>query len=141
MLSNYVALPYGSSPATAKGVEQLNSYLDPEGDPVRAVFEAGYEYAPAFALASFSDGFDPMHLPRMAGIPSVIKLITQTAFTFPTAESCTLTLRSGSVDFESIMVAIQESISSRECPTGVYILQEGVFLARDGVVLPFEPGN
>jgi hypothetical protein len=141
MLSNYVALPYGSSPATAKGIEQLNSYLDPEGDPVRAVFEAGYEYAPAFALASFSDGFDPMHLPRMAGIPSVVKLITKTASNFPTAESCTLILTSGSADFDSILAAIQQNITNGICHEGIYILEEGVFIVRDGNALPFEPGN
>lgn len=141
LLSNYIALPYGSSPATDKGKEQLTSYLDPEGDPVRAVFEAGYEHAPAFAAPPFSDKFDPMHFPRMAAIPSVIKLITETASTFPSAESCMLTLPTGSPDVKSIMDAIQQSISSGLCPTGVYILEEGVFIARDGAVRPCDPGN
>ena len=141
LLSNYVALPYGSWPVSDRGVDQLISYLDPEGDPVRAVFEAGYEYTPAFASPPFSDGFDPMQLPRMAAIPSVIKLITETAPPFPSAESCTLTLPSVSADVESITDAIEQSIASGLCPAGVYILEEGVFIARDGKVLPFDPLN
>ena len=141
LLSNYVALPYGSWPVSDRGVDQLISYLDPEGDPVRAIFEAGYEYTPAFASPPFSDGFDPMHIPRMAGIPSVINLINENATSYPSAESCTLTLTSDSADFDSIQAAIQESISSGECPSGVYILEEGVFIARDGKVLPFDPDS
>ena len=141
LLSNFVALPYGSWPATERGKEELTSCLDPEGDPVRAIFEAGYEYTPTFAEPTFANEFDPMHLPRMAAIPSVIKLITQTASTFPTAESCTLTLTTCSADFDSIKAAIQERISSGECPSGVYILEEGVFMARDGVVVAFDPVN
>lgn len=141
LLSNYVALPYGSSPITDKGKQLLISYVDPEGDPVRAVFEAGYEYTPAFALAPFSAGFNPMHVPRMAAIPSVIKLITEKASTFPSAERCELTVVMGSPDIESIVAAIEQQIASGQCPEGVYILDEGVFIARDGVVLPFNSEN
>ena len=141
LLSNYVALPYGSWPVSDRGVDQLISYLDPEGDPVRAIFEAGYEYTPAFASPPFSDGFDPMHIPRMAGIPSVINLINENATSYPSAESCTLTLPSGSPDIESITAAIDQSIASGLCPAGVYILEEGVFIARDGKVLPFDPDS
>ena len=136
-LSNYIALPYGSWPVSDKGNRLLTSYLDTEGDPVRAIFEAGYEYTPAFALPPFSDGFDPMHLPRMAAIPSIIKLITETASTFPSAESCVLTLLAGHSDSQSIMAAIQQSIAGKLCPAGVYILDEGIFFARDGTVTPY----
>jgi len=138
-LSNYIALPYGSWPVSDKGIDQLTSYQNPEGDPVRAVFEAGYEYSPAFALPPFSDQFDPMHLPRMAAIPSIIKLITETASTFPSAESCVLTLSAGHSDSQSIMAAIQQSIAGKLCPAGVYILDEGIFFARDGSVVPYSP--
>ncbi len=138
-LSNYIALPYGSWPVSDKGIDQLTSYQNPEGDPVRAVFEAGYEYSPAFALPPFSDQFDPMHLPRMAAIPSIIKLITETASTFPAAESCVLTLSAGHSDSQSIMAAIQQSIAGKLCPAGVYILDEGIFFARDGSVVPYSP--
>jgi hypothetical protein len=141
LLSNYIALPYGSFPATDKGNTLLTSYLDPEGDPVRAVFGAGYEYAPAFASPPFSDEFDPMHLPRMAAIPSIIKLIAETASTFPSALSCTLTLPAASPDVQSIMAAIQQKITSGLCPEGVYMLEDGVFIAREGAVSPYSPGN
>lgn len=141
LLSNYIALPFGSWPVSDEGIEQLTSYLDPEGRAVRAIFEAGYEYAPAFAAAPFSDAFDPMHLPRMAAIPSVIKLVTKNSSTYPSAESCQLILRSGVANNDSILAAIQESISCGECPVGVYILEEGIFIARDGKVLPFDPDS
>ncbi len=108
---------------------------------MRAVFEAGYEYSPAFASPAFSDGFDPMHTPRMAAIPSVIKLITENAPSYPSADSCELTLPTGSPDIESITAAIQQNISAALCPAGVYILEEGVFITRDGVVTPYIPGN
>lgn len=141
LLSNYVALPYGSSPTTDKGKELLTSYKDPEGKTVRAVFGAGYEYAPAFAPPPFSDGFDPMHLPRMTAIPSVIKLITETSSTFPSAQSCTLSLPTGFLDAQTIMVAIDHSISSGLCPVGVYVLEEGIFIAQEDSVEPFVTGN
>ncbi len=141
LLSNYIGLPYGSWPATDEGIDQLTSYLDPECDRVRGIFEAGYEYSPAFAAPAFSDAFDPLHLPRMAAIPSVIRLITQRAAAFPSAEVCTLTLTMGSTETESIMNAIRHHISDGLCPVGVYVMDEGVFLARDGTVMPFHQGN
>lgn len=141
LLSNYVALPYGSAPRTEKGWQQLTTYINPEGDPVRAVFEAGYEYSPAFASPPFSNTFDPMHLPRMAAIPSIIHLISQKASSFPAAENCTLTLTTGSPDAQSIMDAIEQSISSGLCPSGVYVLDEGIFLSNDDVVIPFAPNK
>lgn len=141
LLSNYVALPYGRSPITDKGKQLLISYVDPEGDPVRAVFEAGYEYAPAFASVPFSAGFNPMHVPRMAAIPSVIKLITEKASTFPSAERCEFTVVMGFPNIELIVAAIEQQIASGQCPEGVYILDEGVFIARDGAVKSYKPGN
>lgn len=141
LLSNYVALPYGSWPVSDRGIEQMISYLDPEDDPVRAVFEAGYEYAPAFASPPFSDGFNPMHLPRMAAIPSVIRYITDKAFTFPSAASCMLTLPTESPDAQTIMVAIQQNIDNGLCPMGVYVLEDSIFIARDGSVFLYNPSK
>jgi len=77
----------------------------------------------------------------MAAIPSVIKLITENASTFPSAESCTVTLPTASMDAQSIMAAIQQNISGGLCPEGIYILEEGVFIARDGAVTPYSPTN
>lgn len=141
LLSNYVALPYGKYPVWEKGRQLLSAYQNPEGQPVRAIFAAGYEYAPAFAQPPFADGFDPMRLPRMAAIPSVLKLVNDEAPDFPSAQTCNLTLPSGSADMQAIMDAIQQNISSGECSVGVYVLEEGVFLARGESVEPFIPGE
>lgn len=133
LISNYVALPYGIAPATDKGWQLLTTYADPEGKPVRAIFEAGYEYQPAYASPSFSANFDPLHLPRMAALPSVIQLITKTAPTFPLAQHCALTIHSANPDDDAIISAIQAQISSGSCQPGVYILEQGIFIARDSV--------
>lgn len=141
LLSNYVALPYGKYPAWEKGRQLLTAYQNPEGQPVRAIFAAGYEYAPAFAQPPFADGFDPMRLPRMAAIPSVLKLVNDEAPNFPSAQTCSLTLPTGSPDLKAITEAITKSIADGLCPEGVYVLEEGVFLAREGSVEPFIPGE
>ena len=140
LISNYIALPYGSYPSTEKGMQYLTAYLNPEGKPVRAVFGAGYEYRPAFASPPFTAGFDPLHIPRMAAIPSVINLITHVATTFPIAESCALTLPAGKADPQSISAAIQEAIANGTCPEGAYILDEGIFLAQGGAVSSYSSG-
>ena len=121
-------------------MQQLTAYLNPEGKPVRAVFGAGYEYRPAFASPPFTAGFDPLHIPRMAAIPSVINLITHVATTFPIAESCALTLPAGKADPQSISAAIQEAIANGSCPEGAYILDEGIFLAQGGAVSSYSSG-
>jgi len=138
-LSNYIALPYGSAPCTENGRQLLRSYENPEGSPVRAVFEAGYEYQPTYATAPFSAGFDPMHLPRMAAIPSVIRLITKGASTFPAALSCELTVFSAAPDDEAILGAIQQQISDEACPEGVYILDQGIFIASNNSFTRYSP--
>lgn len=136
-LSNYIALPYGSAPCTEKGVQLLTSYVNPEGSPVRAVFEAGYEYKPTYSSAPFSAGFDPMHLPRMAAIPSVIRLITEKATSFPAAQTCELTVPSTAADNKVILHAIEQQVSNGSCPEGVYILEQGIFIARGSDVTQY----
>jgi len=75
----------------------------------------------------------------MAAIPSVLKLVNDESSDFPSAQTCNLILPSGSADMQAIMDAIQQNISSGECSVGVYVLEEGVFLAQDGDVLIFRP--
>lgn len=140
-LSNYIALPYGSWPASENGRQTVKTYVNPEGSPVRAVFEAGYEYKPSFAKAPFSTGFDPMHLPRMAAIWSVIKHITDLSPSFPTAQSCQLSVDSADPTDQAVLNAIQQQISAGVCPEGVYILSQDVFIARGGTFQRFVPAH
>jgi len=77
----------------------------------------------------------------MAAIPSVLKLVNDEAQNFPSAQTCSLTLPTGSPDLKAITEAITKSIADGLCPEGVYVLEEGVFLAREGSVEPFIPGE
>lgn len=134
LINNYIALPYGNWPVTEAGKELLMGYVDPEGKPVRAIFEAGYEYQPAFAGAPFSDSFDPMHIPRMAAITKIIDLVIQEAENFPIAQQCSLLLAVENQDESVVAEAILQSISRGDCPEGVFILGDEIFIARDDTV-------
>lgn len=136
-ISNYIALPYGIWPADNPGIEALKSYTDPEGQPVRAIFEAGYEYRPTFALAPFSEGFDPMRLPRMAGIIASINFIVEQAETLPTAETCTLVFEDANQapTIDQIKTAIMRSVTSNQCSEGLYIMEMGLFRVENGQVI------
>ncbi len=136
VVNNYIALPYGIWPATEKGIDLLINYTDPEGRPVRAIFEAGYEYNPTFALAPFSEGFDPFHIPRMAGINASINAVVEATEILPAAEKCALII-AGDIGLRSsrqIGDAILKEIQGGQCHEGVYILKEGIFRAENGQV-------
>lgn len=137
VINNYIALPYGNWPVTEVGKELLMGYVDPEGRVVRAIFEAGYEYQPAYASAPFSDSFDPMHIPRMAAISKTIDLIIQEAENFPIAQQCSLQLPIEEKDAEVVIEAISESISTGDCPEGVFIVGNAIFIAKDNCVSLF----
>lgn len=142
-INNYIALPYGIWPATQRGIDLLLGYKDPEGKPVRAVFEAGYEYSPAYALSPISDGFDPYHIPRMAGISPSIKAIIEVAEILPAAQNCSLEIAS-SLDIPTrsdIENAIIKAVQSGQCAEGVYILEEGIFRVEEGNISPIEIHN
>ena len=139
-ISNYIALPYGIWPATQRGKDLLLGYTDPEGKPVRAVFEAGYEYSPAYALAPFAEGFDPFHIPRMAGISPSITAIISAAETFPVASNCDLEIPGGLAisDVGVIESAIFDAVKAERCAEGVYILETGIYQAQEGLVIQLE---
>lgn len=84
-VNNYIALPYGKWPINQGAIDHLLDYRDPEGRPVKAVFESGYEYMPKFSPAPWSADFNPYHIPRMAGMEISIDTLVQMASQFPVA--------------------------------------------------------
>ena len=75
--SNFIALPYGIWPESQAGRDLLISYKEPWRDnPVRGIFESGYEYMPEYANPR-AQAFDPYHIPRMAGVQAAIDAIVE----------------------------------------------------------------
>lgn len=138
-LDNFIALPYGKWPLYESGVNTLLSYVDPEGKPLEAVFEAGYEYKPMMALSPFDEEFDAFHIPRMAPVDRVVEFVLENAENLPSNLRCLLELPAvaGARDEEALIRAIELSIKNHNCPEGIFIIGELVFVARHGTVLPW----
>ncbi|MEA4959977.1 MAG: hypothetical protein VB029_09735 [Anaerolineaceae bacterium] len=128
-IRNYIALPYGVWPKSQKGIELLLGYVNPEGEPVEAVFEAGYEHTPTLAPSPYSENFSPFHLPRMAGLSRIIDWLEATAPSLPTAQQCQMLLppdiwtQPASVLEGEILSLVQDG----QCSQGIYILENRVF--------------
>ncbi|MEM5786534.1 MAG: hypothetical protein AAGU11_04400 [Syntrophobacteraceae bacterium] len=75
-VNNFIALPYGVWPESQAGIDHLIAYTDPEGRPVKAIFEAGYEHMPKYAMPQ-ALSFSPYHIPRMAGIEAAIQAVIE----------------------------------------------------------------
>lgn len=142
-INNYIALPFGIWPASDDGIRALLSYTDPEERPLRAVFEAGYEYDPTFALAAFTDGFDAFHLPRMAGIGATISAVVNAAESLPSAQKCKLVIKDDltAIGPDVLKESILISISKGECTEGVYIVNGSIFQAEKDQVLEVKINN
>jgi hypothetical protein len=122
LLHNIIALPYGIWPPSKTGVQILLNYLDPEGKPVEAIFEAESYTAAGYLQVPYSKDFDPMHIPRINGSLKGISFVIQQAANIPAAESCKL----GPLDPENMKDPvtleneIQRQIDNLNCPYGVY---------------------
>jgi hypothetical protein len=121
-LRNIIALPYGLWPPSKAGVQSILNYLDPEGRPVEAIFEAGSYIEAGYLQVPYSQDFDPMHIPRINGSIKGVNFVIQQASNFPAAESCLLgPLDPTTVqDSETLQNEIQRQIDSLNCPNGVY---------------------
>lgn len=139
-LDNLIALPYGKWPRYESGVKTLLSYIDPEGKALEAVFEAGYEYKPVMARSPFDEEFDAFHIPRMAPVDRVVGFVLENAESLPTNLRCRLEVPAG-VDLQdegALISAIELALAKGECPKGIFIVDELIFVARDGAVLPWK---
>jgi peptidoglycan/xylan/chitin deacetylase (PgdA/CDA1 family) len=131
-LGNIIALPYGLWPINKDSVKILLGYKNPEDKPLRAVMEAGYEYTPALMAAPYSEKFDPYHIPRMAGLPRVIRYLDENRANVMTAIECRLSLekaRASQADYISAQILL--AVQSGACPAGVYALPGKLLFRAD----------
>ena len=121
-LHNIIALPYGLWPPSKAGVQSILNYLDPEGRPVQAIFEAGSYTEARYLQVSYSKDFDPMRIPRINGSIKGVNFVIQQASNFPAAESCLLGPLDPTrmQDSDTLQDEIQRQIDSLKCLYGVY---------------------
>lgn len=132
-LPNVIALPYGKWPLYDAGKQVLFSYVNPEGKPIEAIFEAGYEYFPKMSPSPLDIDFDRFHIPRMAPINKVVRFVVDSAPDLPMAQTCQLSFP-GDADLKdnaTLSAAIQLATKTKACPQGTYIVNGQVFIARD----------
>ena len=132
-VENYIALPYGVWPATRGGRQLLMAYTDPEGRPVRAVLEAGYEYQPRFAPPPYAPEFDRFHLPRLSGIERSINVLEEHSQALPAAQLCEVgPFENSQPEKGELLQVLAATVQSGRCAQGVFILESGVFRVQDG---------
>jgi hypothetical protein len=122
LLHNIIALPYGIWPPSKVGVQSILNYIDPDGRPVEAIFEAGSYTDAGYLQSPYSKEFDPMHIPRINGSVKGVNFVIQQAANFPKAESCLLgPLDPARIqDSTTIENEIQRKIDNLNCLYGVY---------------------
>lgn len=140
-LGNIIALPFGIWPATPSGVQVLKNYKNPEGLPVAAIMEAYNLDAATLTPSVFSEDFDRFKINRITASDSMIQFIIDHKEEIPSAITC----RVGPIeeekanDQQALRAAIAASITSGNCPEGVYNINGVVFDARGGTVEIFQP--
>jgi hypothetical protein len=122
LLHNVIALPYGIWPPSKVGKQSILNYIDPDGRPVEAIFEAGSYTDAGYLQSPYSSEFDPMHIPRINGSVKGVNFVIQQVQNFPNAESCLLGPLdpARTQDSKSIENEIQRQIDNLNCPYGVY---------------------
>lgn len=135
-INNVIVLPEGIWPADAAGVDALTAYTNPEGRPVEAILEAGYDLK--FLSAPYATNFDRFHIPRMmAGVTFPIDEITRRAAEFPAAAACDLSLDESRIqDVDYLTGEVRAAVEAQRCPPGVYVLPGLLLRAQDGAVSP-----
>lgn len=88
----------------------------------------------------FSPNFDPMHIVRMTASHFMIDFVLKNKDAVPTAVTCPLNLQdeTQAANLDAIQAAIQNSITTKACPEGIYNVSGNVFVARSGAVTLFK---
>ena len=135
-LDNMLAIPFGYWPE-GSGYSAMTNYVTPERKPMLAIFDIDWIINGAkFMSPPYSPEFDPLRIPRIAMPPEAIAYLVEHQEEFPTTVSCSVgPLDAEQVDDQNYLQdAIQASIASGACPTGVYTLEGKTFDARQGTV-------
>lgn len=129
LLHNIIALPYGIWPPSKVGKQSILTYIDPDGRPVEAIFEAGSYTEARFMQGPYSKGYDPMHIPRINGSVKGVNFVIQQAANIPEAETCILGPLdpARAQDPTSIVNEIQRKAGDLDCPHGVYSVAGRLF--------------
>lgn len=137
-LGNMIALPFGEWPSTQSGINILKSYVNPEGRPVEAIFEAYLLSDKQLTPSIYSGEFDPFNIARITVSPYMIEWVVSQAGELPAAQSCQLGPVKEELGADSQIVEglILNAVSTGACPEGIYHVNGLVFLARNGQVLP-----
>jgi hypothetical protein len=134
-LGNYIALPYGVWPATKGLTDYMLAYLDPEGKPVEAVFEAGYFYDERYLPAPFMPGYERLRIPRITtNTHRSIDFLTNQRSLFAKTEQCSLGPADPALinDIETIKKLILKAMRFESCPEGYYRVGDYFFEAKNG---------
>ncbi len=140
-LGNIIALPFGIWPATPSGVQVLKNYKNPEGLPVAAIMEAYNLDAAKLTPSVFSENYDRFKINRITASDSMIQFIIDQKDEIPSALICQV----GPIEEEmatdplALRDAIAATIAARECPEGVYNINDVIFDGRGGIVEIFQP--
>lgn len=133
-INNVIVLPEGIWPADSAGVDALTTYTNPEGRPVEAILEAGYDLK--YLPAPYAEGFDRLRIPRMmAGVTFPIDELTRRAGEFPTAAECDFSLDESLIHNADYLAGeVLAAVTAQRCPAGVYSLPGLLLRAQDGQV-------
>jgi len=140
-LGNMLALPFGIWPETQAGKDVLLHYKNPEGLLIQAIFEAYNSTDARFTPSFFSEGFDPMNLPRTTATNYSIDWVVSNKDSVPTAAECKLgpTDESANGDAAKLQALITAAVQGGSCPEGVYNVGGLIFIAKCGVVSQYVP--
>jgi hypothetical protein len=121
-LDNIIALPYGVWPTEKDSVNALLNYVNPEGKPVEAIFEADSYMNPGFLLAPYDPLFDRFRIPRINGSSSGVNFIAGLGDPVPAADFCYLgPLDSNKTsDMDYMIQKIDQATADANCPFGIY---------------------
>lgn len=135
-LDNMIALPEGKWPESDSGKQTVLNYKNTEEKPLLAVVEAYNMDAAQLTPSVFNEKFDPFHIARITASSYMIQYIVNQKELVPTMGTCKVGPldESQAANLDVVQAAIQTSVASGSCPTGVYNINGNVFIAQNGSV-------
>jgi hypothetical protein len=132
LLGNIIALPFGEWPSTPSGINVLKNYKTPERVPVAAIMEAYNLDSAELTPSVFSANFDRYRLPRITASDYMIQFVIGHIEEIPISTPCKLgpLEESNSKDLETIIILIDQAISSGTCQPGIYHVSGSIFDGR-----------
>jgi len=124
-LGNYLALPYDIWPTSKAGVDAIQEYVNPEGQPMQGVLEADYVIRERLLPPPYSAQFDRWHIPRITVTLDAVSTLVQQSSQMPSATTCNL--GPAPDDSNVLRNLIGGAIHSGACPPGIYVTRGYIF--------------